>query len=367
MSVPTIRFDDGSVVRKLRRGLFGIAVLAAVVLIACVTVSRVDAAHVGIRVKLAGSSRGVQDIPVVTGWVFYNPLTEQIIEFPTSVQNVVWTKSPHEGTPHDESISFSSAEGVNVNADIGLSFHIEGKMAPHIYLRFRQPDLQQLANGYIRNAVREAFNSVASKMPVQDIYGTGKTKLVHEVVRELGELLGKDGFVIDQITINGALRLPANVADAINSAMEATQKSIQAENRVRQVKAEAEQAIAEAHGAAEASRERAHGEADALLIRAKSEAKANTIIRLSTTGAVLQYRALEKWNGRLPTLNQGPLPMLTFDLTKGALGGDAEKKLAQLLEEGEETGADKTAKTGPTAHESAAPPAPAAPPASAAH
>jgi regulator of protease activity HflC (stomatin/prohibitin superfamily) len=287
-------------------------------------------------------------------------LIEQIIEFPTSVQNVVWTKSAHEGGPHDESISFSSNEGVNVNADIGLSFHIDGSMAPHIYLRFRQPDLSLLANGYIRNAVRESFNVVASKMPVQEIYGAGKTKLVHEVNKELSSVLGKDGFVIDQITINGALRLPANVADAINSAMEATQKAIQAENRVRQVRAEADQAVAEAHGQAEAARHRARGEADALLIRAKAEAKANTIIRLSTTPAVLQYRALEKWNGRLPAMNQGPLPMLTFDLTKGGLGADAEKKLAELL--GDEPqgakSADSTEKAEATGDKPSAQPAP---------
>ena len=71
------------------------------------TVTRIDVGHVGIRVKLAGSARGVQDIPVVTGWVFFNPLTEQIIEFPTSVQNVVWTASANEGRTHATSRSRS--------------------------------------------------------------------------------------------------------------------------------------------------------------------------------------------------------------------------------------------------------------------
>src|SRR5690242_18789390 len=141
--------------------------------------TRIDAAHVGIKVKLAGSARGVQDIPIVTGWVFYDPLTEQIVEFPTSVQNVVWTAAEHEGNLHvDESITFSSNEGVNINCDIGLSFHIDPSLAPHLYLRFRQPNLMLLADGYVRNAVREAFNVSASKMPVQDIYGAGKSKLV---------------------------------------------------------------------------------------------------------------------------------------------------------------------------------------------
>jgi regulator of protease activity HflC (stomatin/prohibitin superfamily) len=319
-------YQPPSFFRRLRIMLTALAVVIGLFILADVMLTRIDAAHVGIRVKLAGSARGVQDIPVVTGWVFFNPLTEQIISFPTSVQNVVWTAAPHEGRSVDESITFSSQEGVNVNADIGLSFHIEPTLAPHLYLRFRQPDLLVLADGYVRNAVREAFNDVASRMAVQDIYGSKKGKLVADVGGKLRDVLGKDGFLIDQITINGALRLPENVATAINRAMEATQNAIQAENRVRQVRAEAEQAVAEAHGAAEAARQRAQGEADAVLIRARADAKANEIIRLSTTGTVLQYRAVQRWDGKLPLYQGGDkLPLLTFDVTKLA-GSDADRK-----------------------------------------
>jgi regulator of protease activity HflC (stomatin/prohibitin superfamily) len=288
-------------------------------------------------VRLAGSERGVQDAPVVTGYVFFNPLTEQIIEFPTSVQNVVWTQSAHEGRTVDESITFSSSEGVNVNADVGLSFHIEPMLVPRLYGRFRQNNLTILADGYVRNTVREAFNDVASKLPVQDVYGAGKSKMLAEVTAKCREVLGKDGFVIDQLTINGALRLPQNVADAINRAMEATQNAIQSENRVRQVRAEADQAITQAHGGAEAARQKAEGDADALLIRARAEARANEIIRLSTSPAVLQYRALEHWDGKLPTFNgASQMPMLTFDASKLAGGMDEatrERRLKELLAE----------------------------------
>src|SRR6516164_6636203 len=106
-------FDGAAVGRSLRPILMAAGLLVAVVYLGCATTTRVDAGHVGIRVKLAGSDRGVQDMPVVTGWVVYNPLTEQIVLFPTSVQNVVWTQSTHEGRPFDESITFSSNEGVN--------------------------------------------------------------------------------------------------------------------------------------------------------------------------------------------------------------------------------------------------------------
>lgn len=333
----------------------GIAVLLGFV--GCSTLTRVDAGHVGIRVRLAGSERGVQDMPVVMGWVAYNPITEQIIIFPTSVQNIVWTASTHEGKPRDESITFSSTEGVNINADIGLSFHIDPLLAPKLYARFRQNDMLALADGYMRNAVREAFSDVTSKMPVQEIYGSGKSKMLGDVTAKCREILGKDGIVIDQLTINGTLRLPQNVADAINRAMEATQNAIQSENKVRQVRAEADQAVTQAHGAAEATREKAEGEGDALLIRARAEAKANETIRLSVSPTVLQYRQLERWDGKLPMYNGGgQLPLLTLDASKlGATLDEAtrERKLRELL-------AETNMRAAPAAS-AAVPAAPAAP------
>ena len=313
-----------------------VVVLGVTLFVGCQMTLRVDAGHVGIRVRLAGSDRGIQDMPVVTGWVFYNPLTEQIVLFPTSVQNVVWTESSHEGKQYDESITFSSSEGVSVNADVGLSFHIEPTLAPKLYGRFRLNDLEKLSDGYMRNTVREAFNDVGSRLPVQNVYGAGKSRMLADVTQKCREVFGKDGIVIDQLTINGTLRLPQNVMDAINRAMEATQNAIQSHNRVAQVEAEAQQAITQAHGQAEAARQKAQGDADALLIRSRAEAQANEIVRLSMSAAILQYRAVEHWDGKLPEYNAGALPLLTFDVGKGGLGMDEaarqkalEKKLAQ--------------------------------------
>jgi regulator of protease activity HflC (stomatin/prohibitin superfamily) len=332
--IPSV--DSGSAARAFRSLFILVVVVSGVVLFGCQMTTRVDAGHVGIRVKLAGSDRGVQDMPVVTGWVFYNPLVEQIVLFPTSVQNVVWSQSPHEGKAFDESITFSSSEGVNVNADVGLAFHIEPGLAPKLYGRFRLNDMERLADVYMRNTVREAFNDVGSKLPVQDVYGAGKSRMLAEVTQKCRDVFGKDGIIIDQLTINGTLRLPQNVMDAINRAMEATQNAIQSHNRVAQVEAEAQQAITQAHGQAEAARQKAEGDADALLIRARAEAQANEIVRLSMTPAILQYRALEHWDGKLPEYNAGQLPLLTFDLSKLGAGMDEktrQKTLERMLEQ----------------------------------
>src|SRR5580698_3897061 len=152
-----VSFDSASAARSIRRLVITGVIAFGVLYMGCSMTTRVDAGHVGIRVRLAGSDRGVQDAPVVTGWVIFNPVSEQIIIFPTSVQNVVWSANPHEGRPVDESITFSSSEGVNVNADVGLSFHIDPALAPKLYAKFRENDMLALADGYVRNAVREAF------------------------------------------------------------------------------------------------------------------------------------------------------------------------------------------------------------------
>src|ERR1700727_2182307 len=139
-----VSFDTAGAARSLRRLAIVGLIAVGVLYLGCATTTRVDAGHVGIRVRLAGSDRGIQDMPVVTGWVFFNPLTEQIVLFPTSVQNVVWTQSANEGRSVDESITFSSSEGVNISSDIGLSFHIEPTLAPRLYGRFRLNDLSLL-------------------------------------------------------------------------------------------------------------------------------------------------------------------------------------------------------------------------------
>jgi regulator of protease activity HflC (stomatin/prohibitin superfamily) len=312
--------------------IIGALLVSSLIFVGCTT-TRVDVGHVGVKVKLAGSGRGVQDMQIKTGWVIYNPLTEQVVEFPVNVQNIILSSDPHEGGSKDdtaadhsvdESITFSSIEGVNATANVGFSFHIDPSKAPQLYARFKQTDMRELAYGYMRNVIREGFSEIASKMPIQDIYGAGKTKLVTDVSHKCQEVLGKDGIVIDQLTINGALKLPENVAAAINNAMAATQNAIQSENKVRQIKAEAEQTITTAHGAAEAARQKAQGEADALLISSKAEAeargmaadaeyKANNLIQSSLTPQILRFRSIQKWDGKLPVYfgATGPTPMIS--------------------------------------------------------
>jgi regulator of protease activity HflC (stomatin/prohibitin superfamily) len=276
-----------------------IGLVIGMIIVISSVLTRVDVGNVGLRVNLAGPTRGVENVPIVTGWVWYNPFTEQIIEFPTRVLSVTWTRDRSDGGEFDESITFASAEGLTINADVGFAFHIEPSMAARLYTRFRQSDIQVLAHGYIRNMVRDALNEVASTMPVQDIYGAKKGELLSNSRERIAETFVKDGIGVDQLTFAASLRMPESVEQAINRTIEQNQAAISAQNRVAQVEAEAKQKVAQATG-----------EAEAVLTRAKAEAEANRMLTQSLSPQLMEYKRLEKWDGKLPQVTGGATPMI---------------------------------------------------------
>jgi regulator of protease activity HflC (stomatin/prohibitin superfamily) len=290
----------GQIIRKF----VPLIVLAVVVIVMSqfVGCTKVEPGYVGIKVNQYGTQKGVQDFPIQTGRVWYNPATTEIYKFPTFMQNVVWTKSPHEGNKADESITFNSVEGANANADIGLSYSFNGAKVPEIFIKFRQ-DAAHITEVFVRNHVRDAFVREASTMKITEIFGAGKQILLAKVTKDLRDVLGPDGIDVESVALIGELRVDASVAQSINAVITANQKATEAENKVRQSKAEAEQAMAVATG-----------KAQAILTEASAQAEANKKIRESLTAELVQIKAIEKWDGVLPTYTGGgAVPFINID------------------------------------------------------
>jgi regulator of protease activity HflC (stomatin/prohibitin superfamily) len=281
---------------KLQRAIVFVLCAAALTGAGC---TKVEPGYAGIRVNLYGSRRGVSSLPLVTGRVWYNPLTEEIYQFPTFMQNVVWTRTAYEGQPFDESFTANSREGVPFNFDVGVSYQIDADRVPAIFLKFRE-DAHTLTTVYIRNQVRDAFSIEASKMAIMDIVGPGKPHLLNAVQHDLEGKLGADGIHFDNVSIIGKTRLPEQVESSINSVIEATQRAQEAQNKVAQSTAEAQQRVAEANGIAQS-----------VLIKAKAQADANRILNESLTPMLIQYEGLQRWNGKLPLMTGGgAIPMV---------------------------------------------------------
>jgi SPFH domain / Band 7 family len=166
----------------IKWGLIGLGVIVGLLVLfnSVFKVTRSEAGYEGVEINLAGAQRGAQDIPVRTGWVFYSPLRTQIIEFPTFVQTVKWTRDLAEGHANNEEMSFNTKEGMNVYADVSLSYAIEPARVPDFYEKYRVNELEYFTHGILRDVVRNSLNEVASTFTVEDILWRAESRVPDE-------------------------------------------------------------------------------------------------------------------------------------------------------------------------------------------
>jgi regulator of protease activity HflC (stomatin/prohibitin superfamily) len=294
--------------------VIGAAILVALLVLffLLLRVTRIEAGHVGVEINLAGQQRGASEIPIRTGWVVYSPLTTQIIEFPTYVQTVKWTRDTSEGHPINEEMGFNSKEGMEIFVDVSLSYAIEPAKAPDFYVKYRVDDLDRFTHGILRDIVRNSLNEVASTYVVEDIYGERKAEFLNKVQGMIQQKVTPVGVGVQQFGFIGAPRVPSVIATAITAKAQAIQQAERARNELATTQAEAAKKIAEAEG-----------DAKSLVTRAQGEADANRIRQNSLTPQLLELRRIEnnralidKWNGQLPTVESGAGSGMILQLPK---------------------------------------------------
>ena len=206
----------------------------------------------------------------------------------------------NEGSPNNESITFQTVEGLSVNADIGISYHIHPDSVSKIFVKYRR-GVDEITDVFLRNMVRDAFVTCSSTKKIESIYGIGKAELITEVDSMVKSQVNDIGIVIEKIYYIGELRLPPSIVNALNAKIEATQKAQQRENEIAKAEAEAKVKIAEAEG-----------HAKSVLIKAKAEAEANRLLNQSMSPTLVDYFKVEKWDGKLPTYTGGGNTMFTL-------------------------------------------------------
>lgn len=126
--------------------------------------SKVPAGNVGVIVNLYGSEKGVETREVGTGryWVGVN---EELYLFPTFTQTETWGG--------EEAISFQTVEGMKVGGAVGITYSVSPDKVTTLFQKYRA-GIEEITNKFLRNMVRDAFNDVASKLPVESVYGAGR-------------------------------------------------------------------------------------------------------------------------------------------------------------------------------------------------
>lgn len=278
--------------------------------VTCTKLEKIPPGQVGVSVRKCGDS-GVKKDPIPTGYYWRELFCEDVVTYPTSMQSLVLTKNRHEGkggAEEDQSITVTSSEGLPIQVDIALNFTLDPKSVPTIYERWRM-DVDRIEHLYLRQTLREALQDTFAQYTAQQLYSDKKETVRAEVEAFLGKKLIPLGFVPAQLTLN-RIEPPASVIASINAKVEMTQQAQRAQAEVQKKEAEASQAVAVAQGQAKAVRAIAEGEAASITLRAEAQAKANRILADSLTPALIDYQRAIKWDGKLPTVTGGVIPMM---------------------------------------------------------
>ena len=265
--------------RKIIIGSISFFLAVIVLFIQPFTFENIDAGNVGIRINLYGTDKGVDNITLVTGRVWYNAWTTKIIEFPTFTQSVDY-----------DSFVITTKDAAEFKVDPKLNYHINPDKVPQIYRQYRRP-LGEIQQGFMKNTIYDAYRIVANSFSSDSVM-SNREAFEDRVQNVLTKTLGKDGFIYDQLT--SAITPPPSLRQMIDEKNTSIQARLKAENMAKQAEAEAKVIIA-----------RAEGQAKATLIKARAEAEANQLRQKTLTPLLIQQEWVSKWNGVLPTTNAG--------------------------------------------------------------
>lgn len=268
----------------MKKELFMFIAIGLLFITSC---TRVGVGNVGLKVDQTGDNRGVNPMKYVTGWVWYNPISSDVVEFPTFMQHV----------EYDE-FNINAHGGSQFDIKPYINYIVDPAQADSIYMEFKTTDLDAISTKYIRNAVYQSFTDITGNYTPDDLL-KNRQKYEKDVFDNLSKALRAKGFILQQVTSN--LKPPASLVASIDAKNKSEQDAQAIQLQVAQSIAQANKDIA-----------KARGDSASNVIEAAGEAKANQLRQTSLTESILRQQMLDKWDGKLPVY--GAIPTMFKDV-----------------------------------------------------
>lgn len=289
------RFESFTPQPRLRRLLTIIGVLFVALVLIPTTFTYISPGHIGIVIHRAGG--GVDPAPLGPGLHIRNPVFTAIEEYPTFMQTLVLTRASTEGSLNNDEINVNSKEGQPLSLDVSMSFELDPRKVPQLYQTFRT-NISIIQHTYVKQAIRQALQEIAGEEAIADVMGPKKAEATSRVQKLLEQRLSPYGLVVRQFTIN-ELRAPSTVIDAINTKNVMQQQALTSQNELQKNQFQAQ-----------GDSIKAAGQAKAIMALANAQSEANRKLAASITPTLVQYEMAKKWDGKLPTVTGGAVPML---------------------------------------------------------
>jgi regulator of protease activity HflC (stomatin/prohibitin superfamily) len=254
----------------VRRLIVSLVVVVAVGIFFASSCTRIDAGYEGILVKMYGTSKGVQDVSLVTGRVWYNPFTESVYQFPVFVQ-----------TEDYDPFTVNAKDGSVFTVDPTISYIVETGKSPQIFKKYRR-SLTEITRTTLYNYVKDSFRIQMNKYTTEELI-SNRQKFENDVQNTLDSSFKMNGFKLEQLT--SGLKYPEAIVMAIDAKNQAVQQAMQVENELKVTEAQARKKIVEA----------------------EADAKANELRQRTLTPLLIQQQFIDKWDGKTPLYGNAPV------------------------------------------------------------
>jgi len=261
-----------------KTNLIFVAIIMASVVSSCTTV---DSTSVGIKFHKWSATPERQGgvIGTVRGWVWFNPITQSVHQYPTYVQRVSFGD-----------ITVNTNDGAIFRVTPTLAYRLDPDRAIDVFLTYRRP-LREIEQGFILTCVFEAYRIVGNTFSSDELMSR-RGEFESQVRERLEQSLGTEGFNVVEFTAQ--IMPPQSLIASIDARNQMIQESLRAQNEVARTEAQAQIEIT-----------RARGEAEALRIKADAEAYYNRTVAASLTNLLIQQELVNKWDGALPVYSGG--------------------------------------------------------------
>lgn len=262
------------VVDKNKKGLIiGLIIVAVVALCLATSITVIQAGHTGVITTFGKVSTNVlqEGLHVKAPWQKVTKIDNRIVKLTVDTDG-------------------STKDLQQVNTELAVNYRVDAAKSYYI--------LKNVGRTYedtlVTPATNEVLKAVMAKYSAEECI-TNRASLSNEIIKSINDKLNKQGIFVEDINI-----VNFNFSAELNAAIEA--KQVAEQNKLK-AETEKEQTIIEAQAAAEKKTIAAKANADATLIEAKAEAEANKLLNQSLSNKVINYEAVQKWNGELPKVS----------------------------------------------------------------
>ena len=233
--------------------------------------TQVDAGNLGVVTKWGE----IQDVALQEGIHFRTPVKTQIINISTRVHKM------------EASATASSKDLQVVSTKIALNYRLDASRIVEI---FRNIGTRvAVENTIIDPALQESLKKATAQYTAEELI-TKRQEVKETLAESIRVTLAKSDILVTELSITD-FQFDAQYQQAVEAKQVAEQRALTAKNDLARIRVEAEQAEAKARGTA-----------NAMLATAEAEAKAQELLRKTISPEIVYLRAVEKWDGRQPTV-----------------------------------------------------------------